>query len=130
MYNAQGGYNQYLQQQKMAIQTADRVTLIRMLLEGAISFNKKVEFALESNDSKAALEYIDRAARIVMHLYSCLNFEDGGEVADRLGRLYNYVCDQYIVFQKNMDNKDPLNSINSVLSTLLEGWKQLPNAES
>lgn len=127
MYNPQGGYNQYVQQQQLSVQAADRVTLIRMLLEGAISFNKKAQFALEKGEKKETLEAVDRAARIVLHLYSCLNFDDGGEVAEHLGQLYNYVCDQYIIFQMDMNNFKSLESINDVLNTILEGWKQLPN---
>lgn len=127
MYNPQGGYSQYVQQQQLSVQAADRVTLIRMLLEGAISFNRKAQFSLEKGEKKDVLEAVDRAARIVLHLYSCLNFDEGGEVAERLGQLYNYVCDQYIIFQMDMNNYKSLESINDVLNTILEGWKQLPS---
>ena len=124
----QNPYGQYKQQQNRAIETADRVTLITMLLEGAISYNKKALLALENNDKKAVLEYVECAVKVVLHLYSCINFDEGGEVAERLGKLYNYICDQYIVFRKQLPNTAAMDSINKVLETILEGWKQLPKA--
>lgn len=126
MQSPYGPYSQYREQQKIAIQTADRVQLITMLLEGALSYNKKALMAKEGSDHKAVLEYVDCAVKIVLHLYSCLNFDDGGEIADRLGKLYNFVCDQYVVFQKDTDNLKVMGDINTVLETILEGWKKLP----
>ena len=119
-------YGQYRLQKNHVIASADRVTLIAMLLEGALSYNKKALLALEDKNEVMALESIDYAVRIVLHLYACLNFEDGGEIADRLGKLYNYVCNQYISWQKNLKNTAAIESINNILGTIYEGWKQLP----
>lgn len=124
MYNSP--YGQYRQQKNRDIEMADKVTLIAMLLEGALNYNKKALLALEVGDKKAVLEYVEYAVKIILHLYSCINFDEGGEIADRLGSLYNYVCDQYIVFRKNLPSHEAMNSINQVLNTILDGWKQLP----
>ncbi|OVE82218.1 hypothetical protein BVY03_01400 [bacterium K02(2017)] len=124
-----GPYAQYKRQKDHAIESADRVTLITMLLEGALSYNKKVLAALDDYDKMSALEYTDYGVKIVLHLYSCLDFEQGGEIATRLGRLYNYVCDQYVVFQKCPDSEAPINNINKVLTLILDGWKKIPKSE-
>ncbi len=119
-------YGQYRQQKNTIIESADRVTLISMLLEGAINYNKKALIAVEQKDQKSALEFVDYGVKIILHLYSCLNFDEGGEVAERLGTLYNYACDQYVLFQKKPDTSKELESINRILAIVLDGWKQLP----
>ncbi|MCP5464808.1 MAG: flagellar export chaperone FliS [Deltaproteobacteria bacterium] len=122
-------YNQYRQHQNNAVQDADPVTLITMLLEGAISLNKKAKLCLEQDDTKTALEAVENGTKIVMHLYASLDFDNGGEIAEKLGSLYHYVCDQYVLFQKDPKDMAPLESINQVLVTILDGWKQIPKED-
>lgn len=123
-------YQQYQQSKKQSIETADRVTLITMLLEGALSYNKRAIIALEEGEKKLVLENVDSAVKIVLHLYSCINFDQGGEVAEKLASLYNFVCDQYVRFQKEANDKAILESVNSILETIFEAWKQLPKQDS
>ena len=130
MQQVYSSYAQYRQQKNQVIESADRVTLIAMLLEGAISYNKKAVLSLEQGDDRAVLEYVNYAIKIILHLYSCLNFDEGGEIAERLGKIYNYVCDQYLVYQKNIKDTTPIDTINTVLGTILEGWKKLPKDSS
>ncbi|MBF0104353.1 MAG: flagellar protein FliS [Deltaproteobacteria bacterium] len=120
-------YAQYRNQRNHLIESADRVTLVSMLLEGAINYNKKALLALEQDDRITVLESINYATKIVLHLYSCLNFEEGGEIADRLAKLYHFICEQYVVYQKNIKNTVPVITINRILSSIHEGWKTLPN---
>lgn len=123
--------NQYKQQRLQEIQSASRIDLIIMLLEGAVSYNRKALLAQEKGDKILILESIESASKIIMHLYSCLDFEKGGEIAKHLGDLYDYICDRYVSFRKiilRQNEQDPavLNSINQVLGHVLEAWKQLP----
>ena len=125
-----GGYQQYRRQREQEIQTASRVKLVIMLLEGAICFNRKAMAAMEKKERVVALENTDRANKIIMHLYESLNFEQGGRVSEQLASLYNYICDCYSKFAKR-DNSavSVLDSVNTVLNTLLEGWRKIEEEE-
>ena len=119
-------YQQYQRQKNIEVETADRVKLISMLLEGAICFNKKALVCLECDDHVKTMEFAVRGQKIVMHLYECLDFDnEGAEIAKQLGRLYSYCGDEYAKFLKGDKVASRLESINEVLGTLLEGWKQI-----
>lgn len=126
MQQVYGPYQQYKRQKEHDIQSASRVKLVVMLLEGAICFNKKAAMAVEANNKVAILENIDRANKIVMHLYESLNFDQGSKISEQLASLYSYICDRYTKFVKGkMDDLKDINSINTVLGTLLEAWKKI-----
>lgn len=118
-------YQRYEKQKQHEVLTASPVKLVGMLLEGAILFNKRAAVALEDGRKVNCLEFADRACKIVMHLYNCLDFDSGGEVAGKLGTLYSYLLDQYADFVKGNRKPETLASINNVLGVILEGWKQI-----
>ena len=119
-------YAAYKNQKNHLIESADRITLVSMLLEGAINYNKKALLALDQGDQIVVLENVHYATKIVIHLYSSLNFEEGGEIASRLGKLYNFICEQYTSFHKDFRNKAPIETINKILRSIYEGWKTIP----
>lgn len=124
-------HQQYRRQKEQEVRTAGRVKLVVMLLEGAICFNKKAEAAMESGHRNVVLENVDRAAKIVMHLYESLNFEQGGKVSEQLASLYNYICDRYAKFVKGkLEDRTTLASVNGVLGTLLDAWKKIEENEN
>lgn len=132
----QHGYNplmQYRNQQKMAIETADRVKLVTMLLEGCIRYNKKAQMAVESGNTVAALENSDAGYKIVIHLYSCLDLSRSDKVVENLASLYNFCSDQYFGFMRrsseNYLKSDVLERINNIIGNILDAWKQLPSQE-
>jgi flagellar protein FliS len=123
-------YRQYQKQQQHEVLTASPVKLVGMLLEGAILFNKRAAAALEDGRNVNALEFADRACKIVMHLYNSLDFDKGGDVAVKLGSLYSYLLDQYADFTKPTRKPGALSSINNVLSLILDGWKQIEGKQN
>lgn len=123
-------YRQYQKQQQHEVLTASPVKLVGMLLEGAILFNKRAAAALEDGRNVNALEFADRACKIVMHLYNSLDFDKGGDVAVKLGSLYSYLLDQYADFTKPDRKPGALESINKVLSLILDGWKQIEGKQN
>lgn len=118
-------YQHYQKQQQHEVLTASPVKLVGMLLEGAILFNKRAMAALEDGRKVNCLEFSDRACKIVMHLYNCLDFDKGGDVAAKLASLYSYLLDQYADFVKGNRKPETLASINHILGVIYDGWKQL-----
>jgi len=72
---------------------------------------------------------INKACEIVMELQSSLDRERGGEIAQRLGQLYDYMLGKLL--EGNMHQSDPpLAEILSLLATLSEAWQGVRPVEA
>ena len=98
--------------------------IIVLLYEGAIKFCRKAIDALEAKDYEKKGLYINKAIEIIGELNISLEMEVGGDVAENLRALYNFMirhlCEASI-------NKDPekLREVIRVLEDLNEGWKAI-----
>lgn len=111
------------QYKKTAVTTASRGQILLMLYETAIRNVKKAVISIEKGDLAAKGEAIGKAHDIVNELMNSLNFEVGGDIAQELERLYNFMVDTLI--QANAENSvEKLNRVQKLLSTLLEGWRE------
>src|ERR1700757_2811244 len=119
MANNPYGANQYKQ---TAIKTANRGQLVLMLYEGAIQNVKKATLALDKKDLATKGVAIGKAHDIINELLNTLDTEVGGKVAQDLERLYNFMIEQLL--KANLESKkEPLQSVQKLLETLLEGWR-------
>jgi flagellar protein FliS len=98
--------------------------LIVMCYKGAIGFLKEAKVKLEEGDAEAFSISIEKAHRIIFHLYTSLDMAQGGEIAQRLGDLYSFLINQ--IYLLNATKKiDIADSIIKIMSTLKEGWEGL-----
>lgn len=106
---------------KTSIHTASKEQILLMLYQAAIKNCKKaMEYIDEGNVAKKG-EHIGKLQDIIMELNNSLNHEVGGEVADELSSLYDYLM--YSSTQANIKiDKGPLESCLQILNTLYEGW--------
>ena len=119
--------NNYANQYKQtAVKTANRGQIVIMLYEGAIQNVKKATIAIEKKDIKTKGVAIGKAHDIINELLNTLDFEVGGKIAQDLERLYNFMTEQLV--KANLDcSKEPLQTVQKLLETLLEGWKGAVN---
>lgn len=118
----------YKQYQRVQITSANQKTLIIMLYAGAIRFINEAKIKLLKNDIAGKGKAINRALDIVNELLSSLNFEKGGEVAQKLSSLYFHINKHLI--DANMNNQTQnLDHAISVLATLKEAWEKIPSRE-
>jgi flagellar protein FliS len=119
--------NNYANQYKQtAVKTANRGQIVIMLYEGAIQNVKKATVAIEKKDIKTKGVAIGKAHDIINELLNTLDFEVGGKIAQDLERLYNFMTEQLV--KANLDSsKEPLQTVQKLLETLLEGWKGAVN---
>jgi flagellar protein FliS len=115
--------NNYANQYKQtAVKTANRGQIVIMLYEGAIQNVKKATIAVEKKDIKTKGMAIGKAHDIINELLNTLDFEVGGKIAQDLERLYNFMTEQLV--KANLDSsKEPLQTVQKLLETLLEGWR-------
>ncbi len=109
---------------KATVDTSDNVRLVSLLFDGAINFLKIAKGKMVTRDVAGKGIYIGKATAIVGELTSCLNMEEGGEIARNLRRLYDFVLDRLL--KANLKNDMiALDEAVKVLETLRGGWKEM-----
>ena len=85
-------------------------------------------FAREAKDSSGKSleqsEHYSRALTILYGLQSSLNFEEGGEIANNLFRLYEYSRQQLLKTTQS-ENSAGLNAAIESLDVIRDAWHQL-----
>lgn len=113
--------NPYTQYKQVIVNSSTREDLIIMAYDGAIKFlNNSLE-----NFSKKDLEkinnYILKAHAIISELMISLNFDEGGDIATNLFRIY-----EYMNYRLNLANikkdAEPVKEIIELLRILREAW--------
>jgi flagellar protein FliS len=117
----QQGYSHYA---KTDIQTADPRAVIVLLYEGAIKFLNRALEEVHRNDRMAMSEYILKTQKIVQFLSASLDFEQGGDIAYNLIRLYDYMRDT--LNEANLHaSTAKIEEVIALLRTLLDAWKEV-----
>ncbi len=109
------------QYQKVQVMTSDGVRLIIMLYEGIIRFNSGAIEAINNDNIKDRVYFINRSMDIISELNGALNMEEGGEVAKNLSKLYDYCV--HALNKANAENSvEALEGVNRVVAEVKAGW--------
>lgn len=113
------------------IDTASPHELIELLLQGARSHIATAQGNIQRNQIKEKGEHISKALSIVEGLKFTLNHEQGGQIADNLLKLYDYI--EHILIKANLNNDENLLAqSNLLLSEVHQAWQSIntnPNPE-
>lgn len=114
-------YNAYKNNQVM---TASKPKLMIMLYDGAIKNLKLAELALEDKEIEKVNTYLKKTQDIIVEFMSTLNFEAGGEIADNLYALYEYMYNRLV--RANIDkDKEVIIEVRKYLEELRDTWTQI-----
>lgn len=107
-----------------AIGTQSSGQVIVMLYDGAIKFLRQAIAAIEAQQDAEKGECINRAQAIITELNICLDMEAGGEIAQNLRKLYNFMS---VHINEANTKRDPqrIRDVIACLSDLNEGWKAI-----
>lgn len=119
--------NHIEQYQRSQVAGMSQRELILMLYSGAIRFLSEAKAAISEQRYDRSWAKLDRARKIVLHLYSTLNM-DAGRIARDLASLYSYVVEQICVANAKRE-AEPIDVCINVLSTVREAWEQIPDTE-
>ncbi len=108
--------------QETAVTTQDKGRLVVILYEGAIKFLKLAVIAIENNDFEGKGANISKARDIIFELNTVLDIEAGGEIAQNLRKLYNFMGRHLTQAGIKCDVQMVLEVI-TILEELNEGWK-------
>jgi flagellar protein FliS len=98
--------------------------LIVMLYEGAIKFLRRTIEAMEAGNHEDKARYLEKALAIINELNVNLDMEAGGEVAQNLRKLYNFMATH---LTQAVIRNDPqmVRDVIACLADLNEGWKAI-----
>ncbi len=107
-----------------AVTTQSPGHLIVMMVDGAIRFLKKAIEELEAGNDGQKGNYITRAVEILNELDISLDMEAGGEIAQNLRSLYDFM--RRHLLQANL-KKDPemIREVIKMLQDINGGWKAI-----
>jgi len=126
--NAVAAMKQYKQVSvQSGIMDASPHRLIQMLMEGALERIAQAKGYMMNRNIAAKGEYIGKAIDIIGGLQSSLNKDAGGELADNLGRLYDYMTRRLV--DANLKN-DPkiLDEVANLMTEVKLGWDNIPDS--
>ncbi len=102
--------------------SADPIEVVRLLDHAATGAVRDARRRREEGDIAARSRSISRACAVLTELLSALDRERGGEIAQRLAALYDYMHRKLI--EANLRQADaPLAEVLGLLTTLSEAWE-------
>lgn len=118
--------NQYRKvQSQSAVTDASPHMLIAMLFRGTLDNIAVARGAIERGQTALKGEKIGRAIDIVDNLRSSLDMAVGGEVAQNLKDLYDYI-EGRLLFANMEDSTQALEEVANLVSEIAEGWNAMP----
>ncbi|MBV9267800.1 MAG: flagellar export chaperone FliS [Acidobacteriaceae bacterium] len=122
---ASNPYGAYLESK---VFTASPLQLVHLAYEGAIEVIGEARLHLANKRIQERAAAITKAQRILTELQSSLDVQKGGQIATRLGQLYDYM--QRRLIEANFKQADePLAEVQRLLETVDQAWKEIAAAE-
>lgn len=113
------------------VESEDPQALIMVLLDELLRAMRSYVSLVEIKDSDVSrkTDHLTRSLTMLYGLQSCLNFEEGGEIAENLFRLYEYARVQLLNTSQTGETNDTHVAINAV-SEIREAWSVMePSAK-
>ena len=109
------------------VDSADPHKLIAMLLDAAmLSLSKAAEAIRQKQIEKRGLSISMAIDIISSGLQASIDKEAGGEIADRLDALYNYMCTR-LLFANLHSDLAAIQEVSYLLGEIKAGWEEIAN---
>jgi flagellar protein FliS len=95
-----------------------------MCYEGVIDSLKLAKEKIKEKDYENKAKAIIKAQDIIKELMCSLNFEKGGEIANNLDSLYNYMLRRILQGDLNKDVR-PIDEVIGMFTELLYAWQEV-----
>lgn len=112
---------------KQDIANADPHKLTLMLMQGALDSLAFAKGAMERKEFAAKSEFLSRVTAILMNLRDTLDLDVGGEVAENMYSLYEYMIERTGEAHVRNDLQI-LDEVISLLTPIRDAWVQIPQA--
>ncbi len=120
---------QYARQyEQTQVVTSSGVQVIVLLYDGAIQSIEIARREMQAKNVREKARHLGRAIAIIGELNSVLDYEQGGDIARSLRRLYDYILSE-LVEANARNNEKKLDAPLRCLSTLREAWREVAAQE-
>lgn len=110
---------------EVAVETASPHKLILMLFDGAVAAINIAKFEMEAGEIPKKGASISKAIDIITNgLRASLDMNEGGELAERLAALYEYMA-QRLLFANLKNSTAALDEVLNLLNSLRSAWEQI-----
>ena len=110
---------------EVAVETASPHKLILMLFDGAVAAINIAKFEMEAGEIAKKGTSISKAIDIITNgLRASLDMNEGGELAERLAALYEYMA-QRLLFANLKNSTAALDEVLELLNSLRSAWEQI-----
>jgi flagellar protein FliS len=119
-------YQNYLKQE---VEGASQAKIVVLLYEAAIKFMRIAVKAIEDKDVEDAHNNLVRTQNIIYELMSTLNKDAGGDIAEELMKLYDYMIWQ---LEEANTTKDvsAIENVIRIITPLKDAWKEVAAREN
>ncbi len=110
------------------VASANPHQLVLMLFDGALLSINTAAAAIEEKDMAGKIRHVTQSIEIIsMGLKASLDQNAGGELADRLGALYDYMCLR-LTLANAQNSTAPLTEVAGLLRELRDAWAEISDA--
>lgn len=113
---------------RQQVQTASPMHLVRMLYDAMLQTTAEARVALEQKNYDVANERLLHTQRIVEELDQAVNEEKGGEIAQNLRRLYDFLL-QRLIYINITKSVTALEDTENVMQEMHAMWSAVPGWE-
>lgn len=99
--------------------------IIQMLMSGFLERVAYAKGSMERQEFAKKSEYISKAVGIINGLRSGLDMDKGGEIAENLNSLYDYI-NRRLIEANAANDIEILNEVYSLMSEVKQGWDAIP----
>ena len=117
---ANNAYNAY---KTNSVNYASKEQLLLMIVDGAAKFSKIAKQGMEEKDIKKAHENIIKTQNIFYELMATLDVEKGGEWAENLMRVYDFIVQRLLQANLKKDAKI-MDEIIPVIEDIRDTWHE------
>jgi flagellar protein FliS len=107
------------------LEAADPHRLIVMLMDGALERITTARGCMQRGDMVEKARLLNRAVSIVGELRNSLDLKAGGQIAENLGELYDYMCRRLL--KATSENRiEMLDEVSGLLQQIRSAWVAIP----
>jgi len=112
-----------------AVETADPHRLVLMLFDGAMTAISLARIQMQNGQIPEKGAAISKAIDLITNgLGASLDIESGGDLAERLAALYEYMA-QRLLFANMKNSVAALDEVSELLGSLRDAWAQIAPGE-
>lgn len=117
---ANNAYNAY---KTNSVNYASKEQLLLMVVDGAVKFSKIAKQGIEEKDIKKAHENIVKTQNIFYELMATLDVEKGGEWAENLMKIYDFIIQRLLEANIKKDVKI-MDEIIPIIEDIRDTWHE------